>query len=570
MHRFYWVPFGNSGMPEFEKMSLLSFAPLYQQTIWTYDVECIRRTTAGISNIMVKNANAIMPQGLAEYLVANSVDIRLVKDIISLGCLYKEGGIFTDLDLICLGRPLPVCSGFVFGTEPIKMLPRRRRRSSYLVVGGVPCGFNFGIIGAPLGDPRVKAWGGQLLSYWRNMAEDVRTGKREKFNFSKNDWQNGAFWGYNQRHIESKLAESPVLLSAALPPASCSPIPHWMRSWPASHSAERPVAYISLPVKSHGYEVPTLARIADIAPLINTWKRQWGPDSNLMDDAIDFCEQVSGIVLRSRGDSDYKIVIEHQQGASHTTGRAMSSAYTQTQSCGTSLASSFLEALASAERPGHTLPVLNGLVLGFISQGENMIFASPDDIQTGASLLDLSEQLHRRVNVQRLLPAPYQRMFLLSEAARRAKQTLFASVTTIQVIVCNASCTWPSEAQGYIIIFVLKGQLSVSQKGKVLVKAGQGKAVVGDTFVRGHVVIKAERDDTAFVVLYTHQGIIEQRRLQNHFKQKLKDLRRAQKALLSSRQADSKRIQKKREAQAALTDTIFSNKRLRSKLAGMS
>ena len=89
-----------------------------------------------------------------------------------------------------------------------------------------------------------------------------------------------------------------------------------------------------------------------------------------MDDAIDFCEQVSGIVLRSRGDSDYKIVIEHQQGASHTTGRAMSSACTQTQSCGTSLASSFLEALASAERPGHTLPVLNGLVLGFISQGE--------------------------------------------------------------------------------------------------------------------------------------------------------------------------------------------------------
>ena len=214
--------------------------------------------------------------------------------------------------------------------------------------------------------------------------------------------------------------------------------------------------------------------------------------------------------------------------------------------------------------------MLNGLVLGFISQGENMIFASPDDIQTGASLLDLSEQLHRRVNVQRLLPAPYQRMFLLSEAARRAKQTLFASVTTIQVIVCNASCIWPSEAQGYIIIFVLKGQLSVSQKGKVLVKAGQGKAVVGDTFVRGHVVVKAERDDTAFVVLYTHQGIIEQRRLQNHFKQKLKDLRRAQKALLSSRQADCKRIQKKREAQAALTDTIFSNKRLRSKLAGMS
>ena len=443
------------------------------------------------------------------------------------------------------------------------MLPRRRRRSSYLVVGGVPCGFNFGIIGAPLGDPRVKAWGGQSLSYWRNMAEDVRTGKREKFNFSHNDWQNGKLWGYNQRHIESKLAESPVLLAAALPPASCSPIPHWMRSWPASHSAERPV-------KSHGYEVPTPARIADSAPVVNTWKRQWGPDSNLMDDAIDFCEQVSGIVLRSRGDSDYKIVIEHQQGASHTTGRAMSSACTQTQSCGTSLASSFLEALASAERPGHTLPVLNGLVLGFISQCENMIFASPDDIQTGASLLDLSEQLHRRVNVQRLLPAPYQRMFLLSEAARRAKQTLFASVTTIQVIVCNASCTWPSEAQGYIIIFVLKGQLSVSQEGKVLVKAGQGKAVVGDTFVRGHVVVKAERDDTAFVVLYTHQGIIEQRRLQNHFKQKLKDLRRAQKALLSSRQADCKRIQKKREAQAALTDTIFSNKRLRSKLAGMS
>ena len=62
MHRFYWVPFGNSGMPEFEKMSLLSFAPHYQQTIWTYDVECIRSTTAGISNIMVKNANAIMPQ----------------------------------------------------------------------------------------------------------------------------------------------------------------------------------------------------------------------------------------------------------------------------------------------------------------------------------------------------------------------------------------------------------------------------------------------------------------------------------------------------------------------------
>ena len=103
-----------------------------------------------------------------------------------------------------------------------------------------------------------------------------------------------------------------------------------------------------------------------------------------------------------------------------------------------------------------------------------------------------------------------------------------------------------------------------------MVKAGQGKAVVGDTFVRGHVVVKAEWDDTAFVVLYTHQGIIEQRRLQNNFKQKLKDLRRAQKALLSSRQADFKRIQKKREAQAALTDTIFSNKRLRSKLAGMS
>ena len=94
-----------------------------QQVVWTYDVRVVTASLYGMARCSAKYVGHIFAQKLAMFLLEAEIDIRIIKDLVSLAVIASEGGLYLDLDYAFVGRCIPLVHGYVFGTEPYKKWP---------------------------------------------------------------------------------------------------------------------------------------------------------------------------------------------------------------------------------------------------------------------------------------------------------------------------------------------------------------------------------------------------------------------------------------------------------------
>jgi len=152
----------------------------------------------------------------AAHLLSNNVPVQMLKDIGSLKILHAEGGIFADVDMLWLGRPVPVTAkGYIFSQEAYHRPPgqtlSRRVVYSTLAVLAMPAG---SVHAASLASRMLKAWAGHATAVKAKHTTAIDWGKHH----SK--------WMRNTRMLTDAISENSDMLEGLHPPLLVFP---WRR-----------------------------------------------------------------------------------------------------------------------------------------------------------------------------------------------------------------------------------------------------------------------------------------------------------------------------------------------------
>ncbi len=234
LHRVWLLANDGPRMPSaLALQGLRSFAP-FPQTLWVTSASSLGQLPEieGLSVAVL--TEQLAPRARLQWLQAQDVDIRLIKDEVSLQVVAACGGFYADFDVISTGLPLMGEDGFLFVEEP----PHRQRAGKRvtLAIFGAPCAAEGGHV---LADAAREIGAGldAATSNVLRFMDNTRT-------FTK--WVHASGIA-----VQPSLLYAPLSLDSLFPP----------------------------PEIADSDDVPTLEQMIDQTRTINIWGRQWSSAS---------------------------------------------------------------------------------------------------------------------------------------------------------------------------------------------------------------------------------------------------------------------------------------------------
>ena len=271
-----WVNLGavkSAFMPELELRCLGSWQPM-EQWLWTYDLEAAEPMAADIKGLHCKDAAQLVEPGVALSLLASGVPIQIFKDMFSMRVLAEHGGVWADLDVFWLGKPLPIHgSGYTFALEP-------HTRPAGQFMGRKSPRAHLGLFAMPKKAPLAMDMYQKWFLKWRAWA--MKQDPSHPFNWKSEDgwhrWMDNTnmFSNHALKLAKTKSGEPCVVqqpwvfMPLALTFMGLTDIDMAMET--TSSSASPPVIDCAQP-----YPSPTVADMALHSCTVNLWTRQLEP-----------------------------------------------------------------------------------------------------------------------------------------------------------------------------------------------------------------------------------------------------------------------------------------------------
>ena len=213
------------------------------QVLWCYaDPE-----VPAIRGLRLCDAEQLMPQSKVRWFLAGNVDVRHIKDILSMAAVWKFGGIYADLDNHGLGFGVAEMApdGFLLVREPVKESSFMRRQWEAI---GLAC------FGLPAASGLAKRCFEEFDNFWTKPAVRVHSAKVEERDWTKPQ----PAWMEPTRIFSRHILSDPAIQARVLPSSWAFGLPYEPTRFPLVGSA-------------------SLNALASNARLLNVWGRQWWP-----------------------------------------------------------------------------------------------------------------------------------------------------------------------------------------------------------------------------------------------------------------------------------------------------
>ncbi len=223
-------------LPDIAVECLVSYAPA-RQVLWVGHESgevAVPRHVPGLSvRLLTQEAAGVSPARVA-WLLAK-LPVQHVKDEVALQIVSRWGGVFTDLDVISTGHPMP--DGHLF-VEEVQACDGRKLRKLHITLS---------IFGAPPADAVIREAAAQIQAHHTEM---VSTGKMSR-------------WMWNGACLSAVVGRCDTARLEVRPSVEYMPLP--------MHTRELPGSVPPTP------GAPTIQDMVAKTKTINVWQRQWNP-----------------------------------------------------------------------------------------------------------------------------------------------------------------------------------------------------------------------------------------------------------------------------------------------------
>jgi hypothetical protein len=186
-------------------LALRSWQPM-RQIVWAFAPVAV-----GITGVSVRHAGHLMPPAQVAFWIANGVPVQMIKDVLSMRAIAREGGLFADLDVMWLGRPLSIApSGYLIPVEP-------HSRSTGKVFGRAERYPTLALFAMPKGSDLASQLDRMFTQRWHTHAcEFAKSKDPVPVNESSKKWM------ANTRDFKDAIKGNPEYMEYR-PPISCMP-----------------------------------------------------------------------------------------------------------------------------------------------------------------------------------------------------------------------------------------------------------------------------------------------------------------------------------------------------------
>lgn len=268
-------PSTSLSMPSLAQHCMRAWEP-YEQWLWVFgpvhEVEHVH-----IRNLHIKDASAVLPAGVCLSLLAGQVPVQIIKDIFSMKVLHVHGGTWADLDILWLGKPLPIPeSRYLFSLEPHvrcegQFLARTHDRVTLAVLS------------MPKHSPHALALYNKMLSKWKAFAIKHFVTDAEVVDWKGSSMSSLWMWNTDELTAVALHLAAQHGPDIVLQPQVLCPLPMRLTAleWRAVDVSVSSVS--SVPVNLGAtdfklpYKIPSAADMAQHGVAINMWSRQWHP-----------------------------------------------------------------------------------------------------------------------------------------------------------------------------------------------------------------------------------------------------------------------------------------------------
>ena len=266
---------GELGLSNMANQCLMSWVPC-EQWLWVYSPDLAMDHNVP-ANVRIMDAQDILPAAYVVAMLLGNVPIQFIKDIFSMKAIHAHGGLWTDMDILWLGRPLAQGeSGYIFTVEPhTKPASQPFGRSSHRV--------SLAIFGLPRGAKLAKDLGDGWLQHWLQFALRQYSAP-EAIDWTSWDAQKG-LWMYNTRQFTMQAIAIAAIQGSAVLRVPLEFMPLGMRlkpsDWPALQQALRatePQLAIADITYNEAFLQSSCADMAAYSCTVNLWDRQWPAD----------------------------------------------------------------------------------------------------------------------------------------------------------------------------------------------------------------------------------------------------------------------------------------------------
>ena len=250
-----------SELPDMAITCLRSWSP-QPQVLWTYSAI----KNYDIPGLTVMALNTLMPGGMVAFMLAGNVPVQFIKDMLSMRILHECGGLFMDMDIYWLGRPIELSDhGHLFPEEP-------HCRKTGVWLGRVHRYPNLAMFAMPVGSEVAKVLNHRWEDHWFDHAHAVLAGKKKPVD----TWATHHDWMRNTRSLQAAIGKDEVLTDAFRAPIFFCPLSKALTVELFTNlqvgEAQKPCLDNDL---AKEYVQPSVKTIAMHSMCVNLWERQW-------------------------------------------------------------------------------------------------------------------------------------------------------------------------------------------------------------------------------------------------------------------------------------------------------
>jgi len=242
-----------------------------EQHLWLYGGTAegpdIAEMACHIPGVVVRELSEIMEHKVCNHMLRFNVPVQFVKDELSMGILFKEGGVFTDLDVLGLRVPLPWATGhegYLFSMEP-EHVNRPVRCKGY-------CCVSLSVVGLPAKSDLAQKCRDEFRELNAAHADKIQRNQRAEIPWHTTH----AMWMRNTKLFSGAVVESGKFVRADADPLRFCPMAKTATTLPLKAGGGAP-----LKLTSGLYHPPSRESITQFSFTVNTWIRQWGEELHL-------------------------------------------------------------------------------------------------------------------------------------------------------------------------------------------------------------------------------------------------------------------------------------------------
>jgi hypothetical protein len=213
--------------------------------------------------LTVKTLHHFMSLARVTCMLAGNVPVQCIKHILSMYIMYQCGGLFTDLDIYWLGRPIPIgACGYLFSEEACDdHTASSAHHNPSLSMFAMPKGADIAMYLADRWD-----------NYWFHHAHHVIIGEKPAVELVGTNHE-----GVHDTHgLQAQIAEAPQLVEAYKPSIICCPLSDrlTMDIYNVMKLQEGHVPSVGNNL-AIDYVEPSIQTVARTSVCIKIWHQQW-------------------------------------------------------------------------------------------------------------------------------------------------------------------------------------------------------------------------------------------------------------------------------------------------------